>query len=79
MKLAIGPSVIGAVQLAYKANLSVLLEGPHGVGKSSMFVDAANHLGIECIVRDMEVGQNATRPSTRIIAHTGYLTFARRV
>ncbi len=34
---------------------------------------------IECIVRDMEVGENATRPSTRMIAHTGYLTFARRV
>jgi len=34
---------------------------------------------IECIVRDMEVGQNATRPSTRMIAHTGYLTFARRI
>ena len=34
---------------------------------------------IECIVRDMEVKPNCTRPSTRMIAHTGYLTFARRV
>jgi len=34
---------------------------------------------IECIVRDMEVGENSTRPSTRMIAHTGYLTFARRI
>lgn len=34
---------------------------------------------IECIVRDMEVKPNGTRPSTRMIAHTGYLTFARRV
>ncbi len=39
----------------------------------------ANIRTIECIVRDMEVGQNATRPSTRMIAHTGYLTFARRI
>lgn len=34
---------------------------------------------IECIVRDMEVRENCTRPSTRMISHTGYLTFARRV
>ncbi|MFH1821507.1 MAG: tRNA (adenine-N1)-methyltransferase [Methanobacteriota archaeon] len=34
---------------------------------------------IECIVRDINVGDNCTRPSTRMIAHTGYLTFARRV
>lgn len=34
---------------------------------------------IECMVRDMEAGPNCTRPSTRMIAHTGYLTFARRV
>jgi len=34
---------------------------------------------IECIVRDLEVKDNCTRPSTRMIAHTGYLTFARRI
>jgi tRNA (adenine57-N1/adenine58-N1)-methyltransferase len=33
---------------------------------------------IECLVRDIEVCYNCTRPSTRMIAHTGYLTFARR-
>jgi len=34
---------------------------------------------IECLVREFEVKPGATRPSTRMIAHTGYLTFARRV
>lgn len=34
---------------------------------------------IECLVRDFEVNACCTRPSTRMIAHTGYLTFARRI
>ena len=34
---------------------------------------------IECLVREIEVKPNATRPRTRMIAHTGYMTFARRV
>lgn len=34
---------------------------------------------IECLVREFEVKPGATRPKTRMIAHTGYLTFARKV
>ncbi|MFN4133217.1 MAG: tRNA (adenine-N1)-methyltransferase [Candidatus Hadarchaeales archaeon] len=34
---------------------------------------------IECLVREIEVKEKCTRPSTRMIAHTGYLTFARRI
>lgn len=34
---------------------------------------------IECLVREFEVKPGATRPRTRMVAHTGYLTFARRV
>ncbi len=34
---------------------------------------------IECLVREFEVKPSCTRPKTRMIAHTGYLTFARRV
>ncbi|MDI6819699.1 MAG: tRNA (adenine-N1)-methyltransferase [Candidatus Hodarchaeaceae archaeon] len=34
---------------------------------------------IECLVREFEVRPGATRPRTRMVAHTGYLTFARRV
>jgi tRNA (adenine57-N1/adenine58-N1)-methyltransferase len=39
----------------------------------------ANYRTIECLVREFEVKPGATRPKTRMIAHTGYLTFARRV
>lgn len=34
---------------------------------------------IECLVREFEVKPGATRPKSRMIGHTGYLTFARRV
>ncbi|MDI6642471.1 MAG: tRNA (adenine-N1)-methyltransferase [Candidatus Hodarchaeaceae archaeon] len=37
-----------------------------------------NFKTIECLVREFEVKASCTRPSTRMIAHTGYLTFARR-
>ncbi len=33
---------------------------------------------IECLVREIEVKKMCTRPSSRMIAHTGYLTFARK-
>lgn len=38
-----------------------------------------HHRTIECLVRELEVRPGATRPSTRMIAHTGYITFARRI
>jgi len=38
-----------------------------------------HHRTMECLIREFEVGPGATRPSTRMIAHTGYLTFARRI
>ncbi len=34
---------------------------------------------IECLVRELKVKPTCTRPCTRMIAHTGYLTFARRI
>lgn len=33
---------------------------------------------IECLVREMRVAPECTRPNNRMISHTGYLTFARR-
>jgi len=39
----------------------------------------ANYRTIECLVREFEVKLGATRPKTRMIAHTGYLTFARKI
>ena len=32
---------------------------------------------VECIVRDIEITNKGARPSTRMIGHTGYITFAR--
>lgn len=32
---------------------------------------------VECILREMEVKTKGTRPKTRMVGHTGYLTFAR--
>jgi len=34
---------------------------------------------IECIKRDWEVGNNKTRPRTRMIGHTAFLTFGRKI
>lgn len=34
---------------------------------------------IECLVREQEVKKNCFRPSTRMLAHTGYLTFLRKL
>lgn len=34
---------------------------------------------IECLVREQEVSKNCFRPSTRMLAHTGYITFIRRL
>jgi len=34
---------------------------------------------LECILRDIEVKNRGTRPKTRMVGHTGYLTFARRL
>jgi len=47
-------------------------------------VEAARSAGLEgpetleTIQREMDVGDRGTRPSTRGVGHTGYLTFARR-
>ncbi len=33
----------------------------------------------ECILREWETGENKTRPKTRMLGHTAFLTFARKV
>ncbi len=37
----------------------------------------SNLKSIECILREIEVKAKGTRPKTRMVGHTGYLTFAR--
>lgn len=34
---------------------------------------------IECIVREYEVSPKGTRPKTRMLGHTGYMSFARKI
>lgn len=55
MKLKAGPEIQKMLKLAYGANIPVILEGPHGVGKSELAVQAAKDLGIESIVLDLSL------------------------
>ncbi|WP_225333626.1 tRNA (adenine-N1)-methyltransferase [Halomicrobium urmianum] len=54
------------------------------VEQSREAVEAAREVGLEdvesleTIQRELDVGDRGTRPSTRGVGHTGYLTFARR-
>jgi MoxR-like ATPase len=51
--LPIGPLVVEAIALGYRANLPVLLWGKHGIGKSEVFALAAAKLGIGFLWRDL--------------------------
>ena len=55
MKLKAGPEIHKLLKLAYQANTPAILEGPHGVGKSELALQAARDLGIQCIVFDLSV------------------------
>jgi len=46
----------------------------HKVLKKFGFSDLKS---VECILREIEVKNRGTRPKTRMVGHTGYLTFAR--
>jgi hypothetical protein len=55
MKVKAGQEIIDTISLAYKADRPVLLEGAHGIGKSELILQAADKLGIDCIVRDLSL------------------------
>jgi hypothetical protein len=55
MKLAAGRPIVEVIELAYRSNKSVMLEGRHGVGKSCLFHTAAQELGVDVIVRDLSL------------------------
>ncbi len=40
------------------------------------FIDAKT---IECLVRDYKITRDFSRPNTTMLAHTGYITFARKI
>jgi MoxR-like ATPase len=68
LSLPVGPQVIELIKRAYASGTPLLLEGPHGVGKSELVTQAASELGIDVIVRDLTVKSStaaACRRSTR--------------
>lgn len=50
-----GDDVIQMFKVAYPANLPVLLDAPHGYGKSQLVKQGAQALGIGCIVIDLSI------------------------
>ncbi len=55
MNVKAGKAAVDAIKLAYTANLPVMLEGKHGIGKSTLLEQAAKELGIDLIVRDLSL------------------------
>ena len=55
MKLKAGSEIQEMLKLAYRANTPAILEGPHGVGKSELAVQAARDLNIKSIVLDLSM------------------------
>ncbi len=55
MTVPAGKAAIDLIELAHTADQPALLVGRHGVGKSSLFEEAAERLGIGLIVRDLSL------------------------
>ncbi|MBT3191083.1 MAG: AAA domain-containing protein [Verrucomicrobia bacterium] len=55
MKMKAGKEIIDLLKLAHQSNRPVLLEGPHGVGKSQLIEQAADTLKVGFIVRDLSL------------------------
>ena len=55
MELSAGKEVTDVLSLAYASGQPVMLEGPHGVGKSQLVEQAAASIGIGYIVRDLSL------------------------
>lgn len=55
MKLKAGSEVLDLLALAHASDQPVLIEGPHGVGKSQLIEQAADKLKIGFIVRDLSL------------------------
>ena len=53
--LKAGKPLIDFVTLCYKADRPVLIEGPHGIGKSELLPQVAAKLGINYITRDLSL------------------------
>ena len=77
MKVPAGQPLIDAITLAYAARRPVLLEGPPGVGKSELMVQAAAALHIRCIVRDLSMMEPVDLSGLPLVNHNAKtMTFA---
>lgn len=61
-----------AVYAPYIEQVQIL----HRIAKKVGFAEVTT---IECILREIEVKVKGTRPKTRMVGHTGYLSFARKL
>jgi len=75
-----GKPLRNVIKLCYLANCPPLVQGPHGVGKSEMFAQAAREMGIQIICRDLSlmeppdlVGMPSTRESRTIYYPPAFL------
>jgi len=55
MAISVGEPLINAIMLAYFSDVPLLISGPHGVGKSESYEQAAKRLGIDIKIFDLSV------------------------
>ncbi len=55
MTVPVGPGLLEIVMGCYAAGLPLLIEGSHGLGKSELLTQAAQKIGIGCIVCDLSL------------------------
>lgn len=55
MTICAGRPLIVQTKAAYRSRIGLLVEGPHGIGKSEILLQAAGELGVGCIVRDLSI------------------------
>ncbi len=51
----VGAGLVALLDVAYRARLPVLLEGPTGIGKSQIVAEFARTAGIQCVVLDLSL------------------------
>jgi len=71
-----GDRVVSLIRWAYEADQPVLLSGKHGVGKSTLLEQAAEILGIRCVVRDLSMMEPTDLAGIPTIGEDGRTRYA---